>query len=198
MAKTVEFPEIPPTWLLERDCVAFPALVDRKPIRCMITAEALMQDYGARRPTEAESLRAFGDNKAAIQKVALQEIERGQYVIPEDEVLIRASRPRGIHLVLSPTITKRQDLRNFVHDVTVKHVGRFSPKGGDVNVLWDFAGPPDNNLFQVTLEDMDTGGKTLDWFSYDQLQDNQYLRRRFDFLWAEYLSARSAKQIEKI
>jgi Protein of unknown function (DUF1488) len=202
MPRKIDFPDIPPRYVFERDCVAFPALVDGKPIRCMISMEALMQDFGARGHDEEEIMRAFHESRLRIQEAARRKLENGS-VIPDEGVLIWASMPsklnnRIFHFLQSPELTKRPDLTALLQDISIKYIGRYAPAGIDVKVYWDFAGMGNGDLFQVKLEDTETSGTTVDWVSRDQLKDSEYLRRRFDFLWAEFLGDRSAKQLSKI
>ena len=193
MADKIYFPGIKPQWIFDRDGVAFLALVNSKPIRCIVSMEALVQDYGARSGTEKDCLEAFNKNRVAIEKEAIARIN-AQSVTPDREVFIRASPERSnasrlMHVVPSPDIAKRPELAMLLRDVTLNYVGRFAPHSFETRVYWDFAGKPDDNLFQVKLEDLETESSTVDWFSLHQLKDPEYLRRRFDFLWAEYLSA---------
>lgn len=202
MAEKIYFPGTKPQWIFERDCLVFLAIVDDKPVRCIISMEALFQDYGAKSGSEKDCIQAFNEHRAAIENEAAARIN-ARAMTPEREVIIRASFEKSkanrlLHFLRSPEIAARPDLSKLLHDVTFRYVGRFAPVGCETRVHWEIAGQPEQNLFQIRLEDAEAESSTVDWFSRQQLEDPDYLRRRFDFLWAEYLSARSKRQLEKI
>lgn len=197
MAKTIEFPDIEPRLVFDRDCVVFPALVDGRPIRCMVTFEALMQDYGAKR--DSDFLEAFRRNRGAFEKQIRSKLAAG--IVPE-EVIIKSSREVGGHRIFqyvpSEAIKARDDIFHLLHDITVDYLGRASPHSCNTRVQWDMAHKGNRDIYWVVLNDVETGGETTDFFTHDQLTDPEYLRHRFNVLWSEYLSARSARQLEKL
>jgi hypothetical protein len=202
MAEKIFFPGTTPQWMFGRDCVAFLAIVNDKPVRCIISMEALFQGYGAKSGSEEDCMQAFNEHRTAIERQAEARINARAFT-PEREVIIRASPEkskgsRWLNFVRSPEIASRPEVNKLLFDVTFHYLGRFAPHGCETRVSWDYAGKPEDNLFQIKLEDPETQSSTGDWFSIQQLNDPEYLRRRFDFLWAEYLSARSKRQLEKI
>ena len=47
MPHEITFPDTPrPFWVFGRDCVAFPAIVDGKTIKCLVSMELLMERFG--------------------------------------------------------------------------------------------------------------------------------------------------------
>jgi Protein of unknown function (DUF1488) len=205
MPEQIVFPQLRPVFVFERNCVAFPSLVDGRVVRCLISVEALHKDYGANGFSEEEAMRAFNEHRAQIEEAARRKLKRSE-ISPEGELLIRAHDPDDdeaiqglIHLIPSLELSKDENaaIRRKLFEITSQYIGRVASKSYKVKAYWDSA-TIGGDIFQITLEDIETSAKTVDWFSSGQLNDPSYLRRRFDFLWSEFLSARSSKQLEKL
>src|SRR5207244_2212688 len=83
----ITFPDSDPRYILDRDCLAFRATVDGKPVECLVTAELLLSEFGAKGMDEAEMRAAYRERKAKIQGLARSHIERG-WVDPENRVFL--------------------------------------------------------------------------------------------------------------
>lgn len=64
----VVFPQIDPQWIFDRDCVVFPAIVDGRAVKCLVTMEALIQNFGAQGRSDEDFLRAFVENRKRIEE----------------------------------------------------------------------------------------------------------------------------------
>lgn len=98
MPAEITFPKIDPVWEFDRDLVRFFALRNGVVIPCNISAEALYFKFGARDFSESEGIRAFLENRFAIEETARARIENAPE--PPDEVSLRtddfASRPTKV------------------------------------------------------------------------------------------------------
>ena len=87
MPPKIQFPEVDPRYVSERDCLEFPATRDGKPVRCLITAELLMARFGARDMFEEAMRRAFEEHKSEIRAIARDHIANG-WVDPEGSIIL--------------------------------------------------------------------------------------------------------------
>jgi hypothetical protein len=76
-----------PQYLFARDALSFSAIADGRPVRCVISVEALVSRFRARGFDEAAAREAFEANKKAIEDLARAEIERGGI---REEVMVLA------------------------------------------------------------------------------------------------------------
>ena len=79
----IEFLKTPPAVLFKRETVFFGAYVDGKPVRCVVTFEALL---GPGIPDDLYALAEFKEREAEIHQIAAAMIERGE--VRYGEVLI--------------------------------------------------------------------------------------------------------------
>jgi hypothetical protein len=68
----ITFSEVAPSFEGSNLMLRFTAYVDREPVECAITAEALEDHFGANSPQEDELLRAFQRGRARIRSVCAE------------------------------------------------------------------------------------------------------------------------------
>ncbi|NML31875.1 DUF1488 family protein [Paraburkholderia antibiotica] len=66
----ISFPASLPEYCARDLVLAFPALVDERPVQCAITAEALEDHFGARSLREDDLVDAFVEHRAQIELAA--------------------------------------------------------------------------------------------------------------------------------
>jgi hypothetical protein len=87
MAKRVQFLPGQARHLPDRDAIEFPATVDGAPVRCLVSAELLIQRFGARSNAPGEVRAAFDDGLVVIEEALRKLIEAG-HVDAEGEVVL--------------------------------------------------------------------------------------------------------------
>ena len=87
MAKRVQFLPDQARHLPDRDAIELPATVDGAPVRCLVTAELLIQRFGARNNTPTEVLGAFNYGLLAIEE-ALRKLIEASDVDANGEVVL--------------------------------------------------------------------------------------------------------------
>lgn len=86
MAKVIEFPPSARSEF-DRDAISFQAVVDGKPILCIVKAELLRSHFEPLAHTELQLLNCFASHRVALEATARQLIEAGQ-IDAKGEVLI--------------------------------------------------------------------------------------------------------------
>ncbi|MEM5293028.1 DUF1488 domain-containing protein [Burkholderia sp. JPY481] len=71
----ISFPSCMPEYCARDLVLAFPALVDDRPVQCAITAEALEDHFGARSLREDDLVQAFLAHRYQIEQAARQLLE---------------------------------------------------------------------------------------------------------------------------
>ncbi|MDN7425183.1 hypothetical protein CFB89_31825 [Burkholderia sp. AU16741] len=66
----ITFPSEPPTYCGLDPALAFPAVVEGRRVRCVITAEALEDHFRAASPREQDLVDAFAHHRPAIERAA--------------------------------------------------------------------------------------------------------------------------------
>jgi hypothetical protein len=87
MAKNIQFHPNQARHLFDRDCIGFPATVDGHPVECIVSAELLIQRFGARNNSQNEVQAAFRSGLPVIQEAARKLIEAG-CVNDKSEILL--------------------------------------------------------------------------------------------------------------
>jgi hypothetical protein len=77
MAKRVQFLPGQARHLPDRDAIEVPATADGGPVRCLVSAELLIQRFGARNNAPNEVLGAFNYGLLAIEEALRKLIEAG-------------------------------------------------------------------------------------------------------------------------
>jgi hypothetical protein len=63
-------------WDAAARTVTFPAMDGKSPVRCIITAEALMESFGMAKMEELDALRAFDRSRMVIEEKASRKYDR--------------------------------------------------------------------------------------------------------------------------
>src|SRR5687767_7866636 len=91
-AMDIMFGEGRPKFLFVRDALEFPAVADGSPVRCIVSAELLMERCGAQDNSQIQMEKAYDKNRAAIQWAARELIEAGH--AKDGEVLLTTKTAR--------------------------------------------------------------------------------------------------------
>jgi hypothetical protein len=87
MAKRVQFLPDQARHLPDRDAIELPAAADGAPVRCVVSAELLIQRFGARSNDPGEVRAAFDDGLVVIEEALRKLIEAG-HVDAQGEVVL--------------------------------------------------------------------------------------------------------------
>jgi hypothetical protein len=87
MAKRMQFLPGLARHLSDRDAIELPAAADGAPVRCIVSAELLMQRFGARDNTPGEVRGAFDDGLVVIEE-ALRKLIAAGHVDAKGEVVL--------------------------------------------------------------------------------------------------------------
>lgn len=219
MAKTVEFPDVRPYWLFDRDSVQYLALVDGKPVKGLVTIEALMRQYGIGYGRE-QALDAYDAHRQEIREIARRKIEAGSINEERGEVVIDASDiergawPQHIDVHVGEVVRPREsamaskmhidpDIRanpalledvRAAHELLERFLGRLA---SEVEIAWN-AVKQGKHLVELLVADREYGLEYRDWFSADQLRDRKFLGMRIGSLVGVYLQDRNHKLLQRI
>jgi len=201
MSDGLLFPDVEPFWVFDRDCLAFPAVLDGKTIRCLVTLETLIQNYGAKSPSELEMKRAFGENRAKIHDIARAMINTKQFD-EHGEILIRSTSPQllgsELSVKYSDAILKTERLRDIVQAASYRLGYGLGHLPGPVEGSWDFGPGDDRSILELKLKHVETGVTVRDWFTPDELVSVNLLKSRFQKTWGDLLRAITRKQLENV
>jgi hypothetical protein len=87
MAKSIEFLPDQARHLFDRGAIELPATVDGAPVRCIVSAELLIQRFGARNNAPNEVHGAFNEGLVIIQE-ALRKLIEASHLAAKGEVLL--------------------------------------------------------------------------------------------------------------
>jgi hypothetical protein len=130
----IEFPDIEPRFVFDRDCLAFTARVGGHSVECLVTAEMLMTHFGAQEPSEEEMRAAYREHRAEIQSIARDHIQNGWV---DESRLFLTTRFTRLKVTFGDRLDERPDLRamaDAAHRILVEIIG---PNAKTVEVLWD-------------------------------------------------------------
>jgi hypothetical protein len=201
MPKSIVFPPVEPFWIFDRECLAFPAIVDGVTIRCLVNYEALMRNFGAKGPpSQSAAIEAFEKHREVIQRTARKLIEAGQ-INERKEVLLRSQtqlRSEGfLKLVIPDKITHDSRLGPAIDEaITILAETLDDRFWKRFSAAWDFS--DETGLFQLTLKDDETEATARDWYTLNELKNVDLLRTSFDRLRVDLLRAATRKHLEKI
>jgi Protein of unknown function (DUF1488) len=191
---TVEFPDVEPQYVFERDCLAFPALARGKPVQCLVTVEFLTAYFGVREPSEASMRRAFHEHRGEIQEIARNHIESG-WIDDQDRVFL-TTRFTRLAVTSGPALLRAMDdtpsmrvILQPLHRLLVDIVG---PNAGEVNVEWELLGSASARpSFSLSILDPSTKKRLSTLFSPEIYSDPAASRLLIASLWGTILKARS-------
>jgi hypothetical protein len=197
VAKEITFPEQLPLWLFEQDCLVFPALVDGKPVECMVTGEFLMTHFAARDMTEESMQRAYRDHKPEIQDIATNHIENGW--IDEEGRIFLSMRFTRLKVVFGAGFDKWPEGRAAVDAVDPFLRELIGPTAEAISVEWnaytDTPGPP---VLRLRITDPATPYAAERLIGGKERQDPISLRLILAEVWGTVLRARSRKLLRKM
>lgn len=193
MSKEIVFPEIEPDYVFDRDCLAFPALVDGKSIACFASGELLMHRFGATAFTEKALREALARHKAKIHSIARHHIEMG-WVNSENQVIL-TTHFTTLQISFGDELRKRPaafEIATMAQQVVAELVG---PSSGEVAVKFDWEEKDGRPIFVVMMHD--TVGTASNWFYMPKTESVDRLRVWLNRLWGELLQIRSRKLIQR-
>ena len=188
------FPEADPRYVIERDCLSFPARVDDKPVECLVTLELLMARFGVREPSEQAMRQAYREHRLAIQAIARNHIESGW--IDEENRLILTTRFTRLTATFGERFHASVSLRTSAEAAHRMLLAIIGPNAEDVIVEWDVENQP-QGLAGLVLRIADPSlffsGKVV--IGPKAWQDPPALSLILGGLWGDVLRARSRKLI---
>ncbi len=204
MPKNIVFPPTEPYWVFERDCLRFPAFVDGTIINCLVSGEALMQHFGAKRMTADEARHAFNNNKPAIQEAARRKIGVGQFNT-RGEVLLKttdftrqsttASTPfteRALRVSYPDGLDSDPVLKDLIVNASRILEDELVSALSHVAAEWKlFPVPTGETLVQLTIRDLETKGWVEGLFTPAELKNNAEFRFSLFRLWDDLLKEKS-------
>jgi hypothetical protein len=213
MPQNVYFPKLQPQWVFDRDCVSFFATIDGEQVlKCLVSAEALFEHFGAKDNSMEEAMRAFLEHREEIEAVAREKILKGNYK-RGDEVLLRmADFPRtttpttpsphpthGLRTVIDPTIFDDPMLLSGVKEAEFVLEQDLATTSMQATANWKLVQvPPNKSLAQLTLTDDETKATVTGLFSSGDLASLNYARFSLYRLWDDLLRERVRKLLESL
>lgn len=192
MPVTIDFPDTEPSYVFQRDCLAFSARMDGKPVECLITFELLLQRFGARGFAEAEAREAFRRHEDEIQDIARHHLEMS-WISPEGRVLL-TTRFTRLKVSYGPNLCQWAEGKALAEAAFRLLAEVIGPTGGEVSVEWERpSGPFDAP--EILLRLADASGSVSAVFDPRELKSSSLLRIRLARLWGELLEIRSQKLI---
>ena len=137
MPEAIAFPDVEPQYLFDRDCLAFRAFADGKPVQCLVTAELLMTSFGARGLSEQSMREAYRQHRPQIQELARLHINLG-WIDSEGRVFLN-KRHTKLTVSFAGSIAGWSGGRMLVdaaHRMLLEIIG---PNAGSVTIEWDRA-----------------------------------------------------------
>jgi hypothetical protein len=131
----IRFSDPDPRYVFDRDCLEFHALVDGKPVQCLVTGELLLARFGARDMTEDSLRQAYREHTAEIQEIARNHIANGW--IDEEGRTVLTTRFTRLNVTFSERLNEKADflaLAKTAHRMLTDIIG---PYTGTVIVEWD-------------------------------------------------------------
>jgi hypothetical protein len=198
VTKQIDFPDFEPRWVFDRDCVVFLALVDKKPVKCLISVEALIQQYGIKY-SEKDAVLAFRKHRDEIRELARRKIEAADYDDERGEVLLTTAALSDVDGVeYSEDIRNNPALHKQVLNASAvvrKLLGRAFD---GLRISWQVIQGTGPRVVQLSAEDPEIGEQFWDWFSVEQLGDTGIVGSRLHSFVGAYLRARTHKLLERI
>lgn len=207
MPTDIFFPEMEPTWVFDRDCVRFYAVVDGSPLRCLVTVEALMSHFGLRAPDPEAALQVFLDHQTQIQEAAFQKIETGE-TGSSDELVLRSddfpgpttTTPTlgdGLEISEDPQIRLHSTLLDSIRSANGVLRNDLYRVGMAVEAAWRLlpAGSREP-LLVLKLTDKESGATVEEPFSASSLRDQTSAYFTLFRLWDNLLRVRRRRLVQ--
>ena len=189
MAKEIEFPELEPVYIADRDCLIFRAIAYDKPVECVVTAGLLMANFGALDIDKESLLKSYQEHKPDIHTLAMNHIENG-WIDEEGRVFLTKRFTRlkvtyGDHYDESPAV---RSLVDTAHRILLNLIG---PNAEKVNVEWSGEEYPPR--ISVQIIDPDTLHSSKIFFNAKDSADSNTVSISLARLWSKVLRERSLK-----
>jgi hypothetical protein len=192
----IDFPEADPTYVFERDCLAFPAVVDGKPVLCLITGELLLFRFGAQDMSEEAMRETFQEHRTELQAIARSHIENG-WIDDEGRILL-TTRFTRLNVTFGETLGKRSALlsaANTAHRLLTEIIG---PNAEEVSIVWDVRGSdPEESAISLQIIDPAIPHSAKVFLEHPERQHPEEFRVNLARLWNSILRARSRTLIFK-
>ena len=163
---------------------------------CLVSAELLSSEFGAKDMTEEEMRRAFLERKADFQAIVRDRIENG-WVDDEDRIFL-TTRYTRLLVTFSPELSEWSEglaVAKEAHSVLLEIIG---PNAESVEVQWGKKTKADGQpVVSVSLKDPKINVTIRTSFSIPLPADPNVQRLRVSRLWSQLLQARSHQLILK-
>jgi hypothetical protein len=134
VAQEITFPNVEPLYVFDRDCLSFRAIVDGLlPVECIVTAELLLSQFGAKSFTEEDMRKAFQEHRAEIQALARTHIENNW--INEGRIFL-TTRFTRLNVTYGRDLETVPRFRILVESAHRMLTGIIGPNAETVNVEW--------------------------------------------------------------
>ncbi|MBY0524973.1 MAG: DUF1488 domain-containing protein [Gemmataceae bacterium] len=194
MPKDIQFPEVEPRYVFERDCLGFQALADGKPVECMVTGELFMTRFRARDMSEDSLRQAYREHQSEIQSIARDHIENGW--LDEDGRVFLTTRFTRLSVTFSEPLASDPHVA-AAHRMLTDIIG---PNAGAVTVTWTcFAGVnvQERPSVHVSVIDPAISRQRSIAFQSKDWADTTTMRLRLASLWGALLQAQSRNLLLK-
>jgi hypothetical protein len=198
--ESIIFPPEEPQWEFTRDGLSFPALVDGKSVKCLITLELLLDRFGALKISEAEAVKAFRENRPSILALARSQIRLGR-ISPDNELLLTTDTTSLRRVTYQDRLKEwgaglsaaRQATR-CLEEVLGRHAE-------EVSAEWDRSEDA-RGRSMIALQLSDFAGSVTAIYQPEELASSPQMRerlyRRFYSLWGDLLQIRSHKLLDNL
>ncbi len=192
MAREILFPEVEPLYVFDRDCLAFRALADGKPVECMATAEFLLARFGAHDVAEGSLRQAYRDHKHDIQEIARNHIANGW--IDEEGRIFLTTRFTRLDVTFGGRLNAwdgGRESATAAHRILTEIIG---PNAEEVVVEWAGEGHPPGQLsITLRISDPSIPHSVKLFLGPNEWENETTLRVILAGAWGATLRARSRK-----
>jgi Protein of unknown function (DUF1488) len=197
VSSNITFPDVEPTYVFDRDCLAFTAIANGKSITCLVTGEFLLMHVKSGGMTEEAMSQAFRVHRAEIEDIARTHIENG-WIDEENRVLL-TTRYTRLSVTFSEQLCNWNEGRVVAEVAHRKLLEIIGPNAEEVTVDWGIEEPIHGiPVISVRITDLSLrpySAKAL--LDKRQCNDPSDLTLIIAFAWADFLRARSHKLLLK-
>jgi len=194
MPTTIVFPKVEPQWLFERDCVWFPCLVNGNPVKCLVAFELLLERFGAKSFDQHEAMRAFRENRPAIEFLAEAQIVLGR-VPAGDEILLTTESLALKEVTYSDVVGKSPDFP-YIKRATAYLSDILGRAAIHVSALWDRTMKEGRVFYTLNLHGL--GFSTAATFPQEGIDRPSQAYVRIAQLWGNILQQESHRRLREL